>query len=236
MRFTNFFTSTLALASLALAAAVPDPANPELVERSPVKPPAHAAPLIAGTGIFKDIKATKAAWQGVAAACGSRKKRGLESRTPPKYFTVVPQGGHAGSGQYPISYYTEGLITCFGIVIKGTAPASNPNANTRWLLHMHATESMDDWAKFKKDVEASGITSMTGYMSLPSPAPVGMDINGRPWTQEQQDLSNRVMEKTKAAVRDFTKRAPVIHMRPMLPASSMQVSGEGKVRAGGTEL
>lgn len=83
MRFTGFL-ATMAFASLALGGAVPNGAN--LVDRHPAKAPAKApaaAPLVAGKGIFKDIKATKAAWQNVAAACGSGKKRGLESRVAP---------------------------------------------------------------------------------------------------------------------------------------------------------
>lgn len=238
MHFTGFL-STVAFASLALAAAVPNGAN--LVDRGTAKPPAKApahAALVAGTGPFKSIKATKAAWQNVAAACPGGKKRGLESRGVPAGFlgVEVSQGSHDGHGPIPMGLYTQGLVTCFGIIIKGTAPAAHPDVNTRWLLHMQATSSAGDWTPFETKVANSHLTGMTGYMSLPSPAAVGSKIGPRVWTKEDQDLSTEMTAKMKTAVQTLTGRAPVVHMRPMSPSSTMQISGTGEVKAGNTVL
>lgn len=202
---------------------------------APSKTPA-AAPLVAGTGPFKRIKAPQVAWDHVQAACARGKKRGLESRDAPDGFLPVTQGENNGMGPLPFGLYTEGLVTCFGIVIRGTAPASNPNANTRWLLHMQATRISGDWDRFKTRVTNAGLTDMTGYMSLPSPAAVGTRIGPFAWSEADQVLSNKMIEEMKAEVQTLTRRAPIVHMRPMEPPSSMQISATGEVRAGNTVL
>lgn len=234
MHFTGFLT-TMALAALTLAGTVPNRGNG--VGHSGVKAP-PAAPLVAGTGPFKNIKATKTAWDHVKTACPKGKKRALESRAVPAGFLGVEvfQGQHDSHGTIPLGLYTEGLVTCFGIVIKGTAPASNPNADTRWLLHMQATSSAGDWAPFEAKVANAKLTDMTGYMSLPSPAAVGTKIGPLTWTKEDQDLVNKMIDQMKAAVQTLTKKPPVVHTRPMSPPSSMQISGAGEVKAGNTVL
>lgn len=236
MHFTNFLTTAITFAGVALATTNPNPINFNLVDRHAAKPP-PPAPLVAGTGPFKHIKATKAAWHNVAAVCGSGKKRGLESRARPIGFVSVPQGQYLGhESEPPIGIYTGGLVTCFGIVIKGTAPTTNPKAKTHWLLHMQATQAAGDWTRFERAVTAVALTGMTGYMSLPYSAAIGTVIDERAWTKEDHDLTIQMVDRMKAAVRALTGHTPVVHMRPMDPPSSMQISGTGEVKAGNTIL
>lgn len=101
---------------------------------------------------------------------------------------------------------------------------------------MQPTDTTGDWVAFEKDVKAEGLTHMAGYMSLPSPADLGTVIERRTWNQGDQDLLNEKIGKTETAMRTLTGHAPVVHMRPMQPSSSMQVSGTGEVKAGTTVL
>ncbi|PSS08936.1 hypothetical protein M430DRAFT_30853 [Amorphotheca resinae ATCC 22711] len=240
MHFTKFLT-TMAFASLAIAATIPNGAD--LAERALAKPatPAKApaaGPLVAGTGPFKNVKGTKAAWADLAAGHGKGTKRDVERRAVPAGFLGVEvfQGGHDGFGSIPLGLYTEGLVTCFGIVIKGDAPAGSTSVNTRWLLHMQATSDAGDWTPFEAKVRAAGLTNMQGYMSVPSPAAVGTKIAGRTWSQADQDLSTQMITAMTTAVRTLTGRAPIVHQRPMSPPSSMQIDGTGQVSAAGHKL
>lgn len=265
MRFTNFLAATMALAGLAVGAAVPNNDGANLVLRGTTKPvatksgttktgttktgttkpsnskPPAAGPLVAGSGIFKNIKATQASWDHVQAACRPGKpgkKRGLESRAMPPDFVGVPvaMGISSGHGEFPFGLYTEGLVTCFGIVVKGTATSANPKANTRWLFHMVASKALSNWDDFEKKITDSKLSNMKGYMSLPSPAAVGTIVEGRAWTQGDQDLTNNMIKTTKEELEKLTKNTVVVHPRPMQPPSSMQVSAEGEVKAGNNVL
>ncbi|CEJ90872.1 hypothetical protein VHEMI06625 [[Torrubiella] hemipterigena] len=235
MRLNCFVAATVAFAGLATSAAVQNDVT-NLVDRGTTKP--AAAPLVAGKGIFKNIKATQATWDPVKATCPGGRKRGLESRAlPPGFFGVeVAMGTHNSHGVVPIGLYTDGLVTCFGIVIKGTATSAKSDANTRWLFHMVASEAASNWDDFQKNIEDAKLANMKGYMSLPAPADIGSKVQGRTWNPAEQDLTNKMITSTKAALEKLTGHPPVIHMRSMQPPSSMQISGTGEVKAGDTVL
>lgn len=222
MQFAKFLT-TLAFAGAALAAAVP-----AALAKPPA--PAQAPKTVAGTGIYKNIKATQATWDRLAAACKSGKKRSVESRTAPPGFNKVETGTFGKMNDIPIGLYTESLVTCLGVAIHGTAPASNTRANGRWLLHL---SQASQWDAFEKAVAAEKLVDMQGYISAPSPTALGTKIDLLTWNQEDQDLSTRTVKAITQAVRDLTKKEPIVKSRPMSPSTSMQIGGDNKVVANG---
>ncbi|KAF4612832.1 hypothetical protein G7Y89_g15542 [Cudoniella acicularis] len=212
------------------------PAKPAKPEKHPAHGHAAKPALVSGSGIFKDIKAPKTAWDNIASACQTGKKRGLESRAAPAGFIPVKMNKFDKyPDSIPVGLYTEGLITCFGIAIHGVASDQKPKANTRWLLHMVASSS-SEWEEFEKAVKAEKLENMQGYMSLPKPAKIGAKVGPLIWSQADQDLATEIIEKMKTAVKTLTGKEPKFEMREMEPPTSMQIDGKGVVVAAGKTL
>lgn len=62
--------------------------------------------------------------------------------------------------------YTEGLVTCIGIIVTGEG--SSPTTETLHVLHVPAAEFMieSEWTKFKAGVEKAKLKNMKGTISI----------------------------------------------------------------------
>ena len=201
-------------------------------------PTAANEALVSGTGLFSKIKASKSSWDNVAKACASgATKRDLEARAPPPGFNEVKMNEFLGAGEFPLGLWTGGLVTCLGVGITGTAPASNAKANTRFLLHLPATnQATQVFQGFAAKVKESALTNMEGYLSYPELHSDMPDSGGARATQlsnEDKKLTGDMATAILDAVHELINKAPKVKVRPMSPAGTMQIDNQNHVEING---
>jgi hypothetical protein len=225
------FTKTLAAFVAVAAFTTSTIAAP--VKAAPAKGAAKASgPLVAGTGIFAKVKATKEAWAKASQLCagGKKAKRDfddddyLEARTAPSGYTNVEMGKSDAYGAIPLGLWTEGLVTCFGVAVVGTG-----SKDTRFLLHSTASSTPIGWDDFEKKVKGAALTNAQAWISTPSTTsslPAG-------FTAEDKALNEAMALAVEEKLKTLVGKAPKVVKHTMVPASTMQIAPDGKVSVNG---
>lgn len=211
MRFLNTLSTFLVAASFGHSAAALSLDSEKLSGVSTKQLFARDGPL--------GIEGTDAAWKKAAQWCvdGANSATGTDSadskrlakRGPPSLCTYIDIGGADGY-DFPIGWWTSGLVTCIGVVVTGI---TETNTKYHALGHLTADKNSIEgsWTKFVGKVNGQKLTNMKGYMRVPDTS------SKKPgsWEQDDQDLSDSAVAKIKQRMTDLVGAEPQIKAGPM---------------------
>lgn len=231
MYFTKSLAAFVALTAFMTSTIAAPTKTPAKAPATGAKPVAKASgPLVAGSGVFAKIKASQATWDKASQLCaGGKKKRDfdddydLEARAAPAGYTNVAMGTAGSTTSILGGLWTEGLVTCFGVAVVGTA--STPIGENHFLLHSTASKQLNGWDDFEKKVKAAKATKMQGWISVPD-LTAGLPAG---FNEEDKALNKQMAEEIEGHVKALIGSSPKVVKRHMEPASSMKISKEGKV-------
>jgi hypothetical protein len=149
--------------------------------------------------------------------------------TAPDGFTGVQMSNSAGAISAGNGLYTEGLVTCIGVVVTGTPP--NAIRNTRFMVHLTGSWWLmeSQWTAFQSLVEQAAVQNKRAWVSLPTTS--GMD-------SEMQSLTQTAIDNVLDRVRSLVGGSPTqanhpYQMPQILPAGTMRVTNQNEVFMGG---
>ena len=131
---------------------------------------------------------------------------------------------------FDLGLYTEGLVTCIGVVVTGDPPA-NQFRDTRFMAHLAGSSWMmeSQWTAFSSSVEQAALTNKRGWISLPDTS--NMDPALKTNTEEAINL---IWGKLSTLINGTPQHAyHPINMPQTLPDGSMQVDKQNQVSMGG---
>jgi hypothetical protein len=148
--------------------------------------------------------------------------------TAPAGFSGVQMSNSAGEFSAGNGLYTEGLVTCIGVVVTGTPP--NAIRNTRFMAHLTGSWFMMEtqWTAFQSLIEQADIQDKRAWVSIPTTS--GMDSSMQSQTDEA--ISN-VLDRINTLAGNPTQANHPFEMPQTLPAGTMWVTNQNEVFMGG---
>jgi hypothetical protein len=148
--------------------------------------------------------------------------------TAPAGFSGVQMSNSAGELSAGNGLYTEGLVTCIGVVVTGTPP--NAIRNTRFMVHLTGSWFLMEtqWTAFQDLIEQADIQNKRAWVSIPTTS--GMDSSMQSQTDEA--ISN-VLDRINSLVGSPTQANHPYEMPQTLPDGTMWVTNQNEVFMGG---
>jgi hypothetical protein len=148
--------------------------------------------------------------------------------TAPAGFSGVQMSNSAGEISAGNGLFTEGLVTCIGVVVTGTS--LDAIRNTRFMAHLTGSWFMMEtqWTAFQDLIEQADIQNKRAWVSIPTTS--GMDSSMQSQTDEA--ISN-VLDRINSLAGNPTQANHPYEMPQTLPAGTMWVTNQNEVFMGG---